>query len=397
MDFAQDRITTLHALSGADHVPDAPTDRTAVLVPMTERDAGPGIERVFEALETVDPERVVVALRAGADEIASIRDRLSSSPLSLSLLWCNGPRMEELLRAHDLEGPAGKGHDVWLGLALASRSQFVTIHDADTASYTEAYVPRLVAPLAGRRETEGRNGDEGDGDRNDEAGHEFAKAYYARIEGNKLYGRLCRLLYAPLVRELAASHASDDAPVLPFLDAFRYGLAGECAMTADLARRVRVRREWGLEVGLLGEAFRVAGPEAVAQVDLGIHDHEHRSVEGVAGLSAMARSVADGLLQVVEDGGVKPDYESLPDRYRERAREFVESYDADATVNGLAYDAGAERRQVAAYAEAISPPGDDDRLPAWSACAITAEAVREAARADLDEAVRTNVSGEVSR
>jgi len=392
MDFAQDRITTLHALSGADRVPRAPTDRTAVLVPMAERDTGPGIERVFSALERVDPERVVVALRAESDAVASIRTRLSSSPLSLSLLWCNGPRIEELLRTHDLDGPVGKGYDVWLGLALASRSQFVAIHDADTASYTEAYVPRLVAPLAGRQ-------DDGDGNRKStrhdgESGHEFVKAYYARIENERLYGRLCRLLYAPLVRELTERH---DTPVLPFLDAFRYGLAGECAMTADLARRVRVRRGWGLEVGLLGEAFRVAGPKGVAQVDLGTHDHEHRSVEGVTGLSAMARSVVDGLLQVAEDGGVEPDYATLAERYRERAGEFVTSYAADAAFNGVAYDTGAERRQVAAYAEAISPPGDDDRLPAWSACTITAEAVREAARADLDEVVRTNVSGEAPR
>ena len=146
MDFAQDRVTTLHALSGADRIPDAPTARTTVLVPMAAADAGPGSDRVFSALEALDVERVVVALRAPADRVVSIRERLASCSIPLELLWCNGPRMEGLLRAHGLDGRTGKGRDIWLGLGLAGKSRYVAIHDADTASYTEAYVPRSVSP-----------------------------------------------------------------------------------------------------------------------------------------------------------------------------------------------------------------------------------------------------------
>ncbi|PSP76264.1 glycosyl transferase family 2 [Halobacteriales archaeon QS_3_64_16] len=392
MDFAQDRVTTLHALAEPDRIPNAPTARTTVLVPMAAADAGPGSDRVFSALETLDIERVVVALRAPADRVPSIEKRLASRSIPIELLWCNGPRIEGLLRAQDLDGPSGKGRDVWLGLGLAAESQYVAIHDADTASYTEAYVPRLVAPLGtgSERSERSENGDvnEDDGEggnenRNERGtnGYRFTKGYYARIEGDRLYGRLCRLLYAPLVRTLAESH---DASILPYLEAFRYGLAGECAMTGDLAREVRCRRGWGLEVGLLGEVFGVAGSEWVAQVDLGAHDHEHRSVDGVAGLSAMAESVADALLQTVEDRGVQPAYASLPERYREQAMAFVDSYHADAAFNGLAYDATGERRQVRAYADAITPPETDDRLPAWEDAPIAAESVRAAARADLE-------------
>jgi glucosyl-3-phosphoglycerate synthase len=368
MDFAQDRVTTLHALSGADRIPEAPTDRTAVLVPIVENDVGSGLDRVFTALETVDPERVVVVLRAAADRVGTIDERLDSYAIPLELLCCNGPRVEGLLRAHDLDGPTGRGHDVWLGPALAARSRFVAIHDADAASYTAAYVPRLLAPLAGA----GTNGSERYG---------CTKGYYARIEDGRLYGRLCRLLYAPLVRTLVDHHG---APVLSYLDSFRYGLAGEHAMTADLARRVCVRRGWGLEVGLLGEVFRAVGPGAVAQVDLRDHDHEHRSIDGVTGLSAMAESVTDALLQAVEGAGVRPAYASLPGRYRERAEAFAEAYRADAAFSGLAHDAAAERRQIAVYAESISPPEEDDRLPAWEEAPIAPGVVREAARADLE-------------
>ena len=397
MDFAQDRVTTLHALSGADQIPDAPTARTTVLVPMAAADAGPGSDRVFSALEALDVERVVVALHAPADRVVSIRERLASCSIPLELLWCNGPRMEGLLRTHGLDGRTGKGRDIWLGLGLTGESRYVAIHDADTASYTEAYVPRLVAPLAdggdGGTDGDGDGGSEGETERGTE-GYRFTKGYYARIEGDRLYGRLCRLLYAPLVCTLAESH---DASVLAYLEAFRYGLAGECAMTGDLAREVRCRRGWGLEVGLLGEVFGVAGSEGVAQIDLGVHDHEHRSVDGVAGLSAMAESVADALLKAVEDWDVQPTYASLPERYRERAMEFVDSYHSDAAFNGLAYDAAGERRQVSAYVEAITPPGTDDRLPAWKNAPIAPESVRAAARADLEAIAEDNAIQEASR
>jgi glucosyl-3-phosphoglycerate synthase len=431
MDFAQERIETLHALADADRAPEAPTDRTAVLVPMTERDVGPEIDRVFGALEAVSPGRMVVALHADPGWVRAIETRLRSYDLRLELCWCNGPRIEALLADYGLDGPTGKGHDVWLGLgiALASESAFVAIHDADTASYTEAYVPRLVAPLAdgwgkgrarekanrrGRdrdRRTDGREtgaavtngGDDGNGSDDggtvgtgspdQPEGRQFVKGYHAWIEGNRLYGRLCRLLYAPLVRELAERH---DEPILRYLDAVRYGLAGEYAMTANLARQVRVRRGWGLEVGLLGEAFRVSGSEEVCQVDLGVHDHDHRSVDGAAGLSAMARSVANVLLEAIEDGGVEPAYTDLPGRYRERAEGFVARYERDVAFNGLRYDAAAERRQVAAYAGAISPPEGSERLPAWSDCELPAAAVRAAARADLD-GIERGVSREAPR
>ncbi|MFB6218700.1 MAG: glycosyl transferase family 2, partial [Halobacteriaceae archaeon] len=55
----------------------------------------------------------------------------------------------------------------------------------------------------------------------------------------------------------------------------------------------------------------------------------------------------------------------------------------DAGFNGLEYDSAAERDQVAAYAEAIRPPDEDPRLPAWADAGIDPGDVRAAARADL--------------
>ncbi|WP_135533369.1 glycosyl transferase family 2 [Halostella pelagica] len=361
MEYVQERVTTLHAFD--DPSPAAPTDRAAVVVPMTDREyAGLAAERVLSTLSTVDPKRIVVALRAPAERVPEFAAWLSSFDAPVDLLWCNAPAVEAVLDDAGLNDGFGKGRDVWLALGVAARSaEYVTVHDADAKSYSASHVPRLLAPLSD--------------------GYAFSKGYYARVENDRLYGRLFRLFYAPLVRTLADAH---DAPVLDYLGAFRYALAGEFALTADLARSLRPPRAWGLEVGTLGDAFDAAGFEGTAQVDLGRHEHDHRAVSGPTGLAEMSRQVGDALFRVVEDHGVTPDYDTLADRYRDVAAEFVRQYAADASFNGLSYDPTAEREQVADYADAVREPSLDDRLPAWSETAIEPGTVANASAEAID-------------
>jgi glucosyl-3-phosphoglycerate synthase len=280
------------------------------------------------------------------------------------VLWCNGPRLEDLLDDHGLDGEFGKGRDVWLGLGQALDHDYVVVHDADTKSYSRTDVSRLLFPLA--------------------SGYDFAKGYYARVENDRLYGRLFRLFFVPLVRALRDDR---DAAILRYLDAFRYALAGEFAATTDLVERFRPQRSWGLEIGTLGDAFTHAGFDGSAQVDLGTHEHDHRAVSGPTGLSDMSRHVGSALLRVVEDGGVDPDYDGLAERYRAAARALVRSYELDAGFNGLTYDRGDELDQVETYVDAIEPPRTDRRLPAWIEAPVSPERVAEAAATDL-EAVR---------
>ena len=360
MEYVQERVTTLHELT--DPTPTAPTDRATVVVPMTEREyAGLAPDRVLSELERVDPGHVVVPLRAPAERIGDFHGWLADFDLSLSVLWCNGPRLEDLLDDHGLDGEFGKGRDVWLGLGQALDREYVVVHDADTKSYSRADVPRLLFPLA--------------------HGDDFSKGYYARVENDRLYGRLFRLFYVPLVRALSEDR---DAPVLRYLESFRYALAGEFAATTDLVERFRPQRSWGLEVGTLGDAFGYAGFEGSTQVDLGTYEHDHRAVSGPTGLSDMSRHVGSALLRVAEEGGVDPDYDALPDRYRDVARSLVRSYELDARFNGLSYDRGDELHQVETYVDAIEPPGTDRRLPAWADAPITPEQVAEAVAADLE-------------
>jgi glucosyl-3-phosphoglycerate synthase len=363
MEYVQERVTTLHDFGDA--APDAPVERAAVVVPMTEREyAGLAAERVLSSLARVDPAHVVVPLRASAGRADTFVDWLREYDLTLSVLWCDGPRLESLLADAALDGPRGKGRDVWLalGAALAGDEEFVVFHDADTKTYDTTYVPRLLFPLA--------------------HGATFSKGYYARVENRRLYGRLFRLFYTPLVRTLADSH---DAAVLDYLGAFRYALAGEFAATRDLVSNLRMQRSWGLEVGTLADAFAHAGFAGSAQVDLGAYEHDHRSVSGPTGLSDMSRAVGQALFTAVEEHGVEPDYETLPERYREVARRLVHAYGTDAAFNGFDYPADEERSQVDRYAEAVVPPEGDDRLPAWTDAPIAPHEIRECAAADLRE------------
>ena len=363
MEYVQEQVTTLHDLRAP--TPEAPTDRAAVVVPMTEREyGGLAAERVLSELSTVDPGRVVVPLRAGPETVGPFHEWLDGFELPIEVLWCSGPRVDELLVDHGLDGDAGKGRDVWLALGQVLDAEYVVCHDADTKTYDRSYVPRLLFPL--------------------EHGHQFAKGYYARVENNALYGRLFRLFYAPLLRTLAAE---TDAPVVEYLAAFRYALAGEFAATGGLVSKLRVQRSWGLEVGTLGDAYSHAGFEHTAQVDLGAYEHDHRAVGGPAGLSEMSSAVGDALFRVLEDHGVDPDYGRLPERYRSAAERLVGQYAVDAAYNGLDYDRGDELDQVDAYSETIGEPGVDSRLPAWGDAPIESEAIATAAAADLEDAL----------
>lgn len=360
MEYAQERIATFHDYGGAH--PSAPVEQTTVVVPLAERDQkSTATERVLNTLEEVDPARVVVPLRARESTVISVTDWLESFDLNLTVLWCTAPRVESLLTDEGLNGTAGKGRDVWLGLGVASQSPYVVVHDADALTYDRAHVPKLLYPLS--------------------EGYEFSKGYYARVEDEQLYGRLFRLFYTPLVQAL---DATVDHPFVSYLASFRYALAGEFAMTRELARAVRAPRDWGLELGTLGEAFEHAGFSETAQVDLGIHEHEHRSVEGSGGLEEMCTEVGETLFTVLEEQGIELDYERLRIQFEEYGDQLVRQYAGDAGFNDFDFDSQRETEQVKKYAQTILPPNADSRLPAWREAPIEPHQITHCSEADLE-------------
>ena len=360
MDYTQSGIATLHDFGGAD--PPAPLSRTAVVVPITERDfAGLAPHRVFSSLSSLPISRVIVPIRAPAERVSDILDWLEGFDLPMEPLWCNAPAIETLLDSAGLEGNAGKGRDVWLALGLASGDEFVALHDADVRTHEARDIRKLVGPL--------------------DFGFDFVKGFYARVENRRLYGRLTRLFFAPLVAALEDEYDED---LLHYLASFRYPLAGEMAMTASIARRVKIPRRWGIEVGILGEIFEIGGFDGSAQVDLGRYEHDHRAVEGPTGLSDMSKGVARALFRTLEDRNVPVDYDSIREQYRSRAVEYVDKYRADAWFNDFEYDPEAERDQIEAYAKAIAPLGEDDRLPPWNDAPLTRAVLEETRLEALD-------------
>ncbi|UWG47234.1 Glycosyltransferase [Halanaeroarchaeum sp. HSR-CO] len=362
MEYTQERVATLHDFGDAD--PAFAPQRAALVVPMTDRDAGSlTADRLFSSLEDLGLASVIAPIRAPETRVPSIVEWVESFAVDIQPIWCNGPALETLLADHGLDGVAGKGRDVWVGMGLTGGMDHVVFHDADVKSYEPRDIRKLLSPLEG-----------------DAA---FTKAYYARIEDGNLYGRLFRLLYEPLIATLERARP---APILDYLGAFRYALAGEFAMTTDVAHSMRVPRRWGLEVGTLGEAYRTVGFEGTAQVDLGRYEHGHRAVSGPEGLSTMAEGVAETMFRVLEDQGVEPAYGELVASFERAGLQFVRQYSADARFNDFQYDEEAERKQVEAYAQAIAPPGPDDRLPAWSTTDLDPTTLLEVVRSDLNRA-----------
>ncbi|MFB6094012.1 MAG: glycosyl transferase family 2 [Halanaeroarchaeum sp.] len=359
MDYTQEAVATLHDFDGA--APAAPIDRSAVVVPMSDRDVGSlAAERLLSSLAELDPASVVVPIRAPPDRVTDALAWVREARPSVRPIWCNGPTLSRTLADRGLAGETGKGLDVWLAIGTVEAAN-VAVHDADVTSHRTRDLERLLAPLAWDVS--------------------FTKGYYARVEDDRLYGRLFRLLYEPLV---AALRDQREGAILAYLDAFRYGLSGEFAATTAVLRSMSLPRRWGLEVGTLGEAFRLVGAEGSAQVDLGRYEHDHRSVSGPGGLSAMASGVAESVLRVVEEAGIDPDYGTLADGFVREGEALVDRYAVDARFNGLTYDEADERDQVRTYAEAVTPPGSDDRLPPWSSAPLDREALVAAVAADLD-------------
>ena len=358
MEFAQDGITTLHDFG--DPVPSVDLGRVAVVVPLTTNDVGSeAVRSTFSTLAGLDPSDVVIPLRGGIETVQSVETLLDAVGLRATVLWCDAPTLAETLTAAGLPTDAGKGLDVWLGLACgAERADIVVVHDADALTYDTHHVPRLAWPIS--------------------QGYRFSKGYYARIDGDRLWGRLVRLLWTPLLETISRSNP---APIVEYLSSFRYPLAGEMAVPAETATQLRLTPGWGLEVSILGEMFARAGRGGTAQVDLGTHDHDHRPIDGDEGLVGMAAAVTGTLDEVLRSHGVEIEFSDMRDEYEQTAATYIDQYAADAAFNGFRFDRQKEHSQVATYRSVLRDDLDPSiKLPAFSETALTATRIRNTAR-----------------
>lgn len=267
-----------------------------------------------------------------------------------TLVWNGGQALRGLYRRLDAEGlhsGDGKGRSAWMayGYVLAcDRARVVAIHDCDIRDYERELLARLCFPIA-----------------NPNLNYEFVKGYYGRVD-DRLYGRVTRLFMTPLLRAMKSVLGPN--ALLDFLDSFRYPLAGECAMTTDLARITRIPGDWGLEVGMLAEVFRNCSQKRICQVELvDNYDHKHRELsEGDAsrGLHRMVVDIAASLIRNLASYGVQFDagfLNTLIVAYVRMAQDAVARYCDDAALNGLDFDRHEEELSVETFSRALRNAG----------------------------------------
>lgn len=281
----------------------------------------PYIARVVIALDRATPEQYVHATR--------YFERLGGRE---SILWLHSPAVTQVFAELEKQGlpveTAGKGRACWMAFGyVLSRPEIevIALHDADIETYDRELLARLCYPVG-----------------NPNLGFEFAKGYYARYS-DRLHGRVMRLFLTPLLRAL--ENVCGRVPLLSFLGAFRYPLAGEVVMSTDLARVNRIPSDWGLEVGMLAEVYRNLAPRRVCQVDLcERYDHKHRELSADdprSGLMKMAIDIAKSLFQNLASEGVSfsaARFRSLVVSYSRQAGDSIRQYGADAAINDLAFD-----------------------------------------------------------
>lgn len=305
---------------------------------------------------------------ANASNWERARRTFAQLPQETVLLWNDGARMKRLMERlveSDLDpGPGGKGRNLWLcfGYVLASeKAAKVAVHDCDIITYNRELLARLCYPVA-----------------NPNMGFDFAKGYSARFS-TKLNGRVMRLLVSPLLRSLESIigvHA-----FLDYLDTFRYPLAGEVSMDLDIVRRIRMPSDWGVEVGMLAEVFRVASPKSICQVDIADrYDHKHQELsarDAAKGLNKMAADIVKCIFRNLAGHGIKLDrglFDTLLSAYMRKAEDTMRFYAADAEINGFRYDRHEEELAVTTFVRSIrisakdylEDPLGNPLIPPWN-------------------------------
>lgn len=160
-----------------------------------------------------------------------------------------------------LAGGPGKGEALWRSLHVA-RGDVVVWLDADILDIGSRFVVGLLGPLL--REPDAA----------------FVKGFYER-PGDTGGGRTTELTARPVL-----------AALFPHLSAVVQPLSGEYAGRRDLLERLPFVRGYGVDLGLLIDAADLAGPAALAQVDLGTRRHRNRSLDELGPQALMVLQTA---------------------------------------------------------------------------------------------------------
>ena len=388
MDIQQNEITTLHELCVDKNkliksVSDAAAERpVSVIMPMLFREIkSDALKTIVKGLNkcTYLNEIVIPLAAKNENEFRQVKRFFSDLKIPNLIMWCNGPKVEKLLNELKLEGLnfikyKGKGRDVWLAMGIASiKSYAFALHDADVLHYDEMIPTKLLYPII-----------------EPELDFKFNKGYYARVNLEKriIYGRVFRLFLHPLLRAFV-DNIGYETNFVRFLRSFRYPISGEFALTSDLARDVDLPGDWGIEIGIMSEMYRIVSLKKICQTDLGFYDHKHQAVGTVdKGLLKMTGDILKTLLRVlIEEDHIEISKEkmiSLRVLYVRHARDSIRKYHADAHFNNLKYDRHIEETMVERFSQQIMNAGITymrkpvgTRIPDWLRTISARRKIRE--------------------
>jgi len=315
---------------------------------------GPAMDKIVAELSEVPYlSKIVIGLdRADEKQYKKALDFFKVLPQDHVVLWNDGPRLKEIdgsLSRIGLEPKElGKGRNVWycIGYILAQgQAEAIALHDCDIVTYSRDMLARLIYPVA-----------------NPSFHYEFCKGYYARVANGTINGRVCRLLVTPLLKSLKKIIGAHD--YLEYMDSYRYPLAGEFSMRADVLRNIRIPSDWGLEIGVLSETWRNYSANQLCQVDIAdIYDHKHQNVsfdDESTGLSRMSIDISKAVFRKLATNGVVLSLETfrtIKATYYRMALDMVEAYHNDAQLNGLTLDIHKEEMAAELFAENIMKAG----------------------------------------
>ncbi|WP_300586719.1 glycosyl transferase [Marivita sp.] len=316
-----------------------------------ETDAMPNI--LSELAKVTYLHRIIIGLdRADEKQFRHAKRFFEGLNQNHIVIWNDSSRMLALGNRLEQMGlsPAeqGKGKNVWTSIGYligCQDSAVMAIHDCDILTYTNELLARLIYPVA-----------------NPTFPYQVAKGYYARIGGEKLNGRVTRLLVSPLL--IALKRVVGDRDYLDYLRSFRYPLSGEFAMRTNILPDLRIPSDWGLEIGVLSEAWRNLAPKAVCQVEIAdAYDHKHQALspeDAATGLNRMSTDICKAIFRkLAADGTIfTPNvFRTLKATYYRSALDLLDAYYSDAQMNGLSLDRHSEEASIELFAENIMRAG----------------------------------------
>ncbi len=360
-----------------------------VLIPALFRDlSSDAMRHIIEVLAGTEYVRKVYISLDQSDASEYLRAREIVKPLGnkAMLIWNDKPEVVEVIKRIEKQlplGVRGKGRAVWTSLGyIIGKGEIsaIAFHDADILTYDRDFLTRLLFPLMYMR-------------------FQFVKGFYVRYDA-KLFGRVSRLFYFPLVRTLKDMFGSTD--FLDYMGDFRYPLSGEFATYTSQARMMQFPSDWGIEVGLLGEIYRLVRESRICQIELtSRYDHKHQPVGSGTekGLFKMASDIARTFFTHLASNGVSLNSEifrTIRLTYLKHAKEMVGMYESLAEMyeRRISFDFHEELKTVELFAGAIdSGVADfDDQhygsplIPDWK----RVESAIDGILPDLLRAVETN-------